>query len=72
VTEEEARGQVIDEWKRWAKSQGIGAKGTNVDAMQFHFDHLHKERPHLLAFTSSGNKWQIVQSWLSDAGLISL
>jgi hypothetical protein len=70
MLKKEAEERVIDEWFVWARSQGIAGKGKGTDALQF-FAYLRRDRRHLLNFTASGDKWQIVHGWLQFRGLVS-
>jgi hypothetical protein len=62
MTQEEARPQIVREWKRWKLSHA-GRDGT---AMFIFFGTLQREQPHLLTFRYSGDKWQRVHGWLMN------
>lgn len=55
---------VIAEWDRWAELNPDDAKIMN--GMMF-FTYLQRERPDLLSFKSSSDKWQDVHGWLLRA-----
>jgi hypothetical protein len=56
-----AKGPVIQEWDAWSKLHPDEAMQMN--GMMF-FIHLEKNRPDLLRFKASGDKWQVVHGWL--------
>jgi hypothetical protein len=58
---DEAKWAIIREWDDWAPKHPDDAKIMN--GMMF-FTYLQKERPDLLEFKSSGDKWQDVHGWL--------
>jgi len=56
-----AKWAVIREWDAWAPKH---ANEPSVsDGMNFFF-YLQKQRPDLLNFRASGDKWQVVHAWL--------
>lgn len=69
MTKEDARRATLSEWHVWSAGKNL-AKPTGTDAMEF-FNFLQRERDHLLAFRTPGDKWQIVHGWLLRAGVVS-
>ena len=66
----EAKKLVLQEWDDWAPKnvpQGQQARGT--DGLIF-FGYLQSQRPHLLQFKTSRDRWQTVHGWLARAGKI--
>ena len=62
---------IIDEWDKWAEGKiSKGEKGTDVQGLEFH-SYLGREKPLLLEFKYSGNRWQQVKVWLREAERIS-
>jgi hypothetical protein len=58
-----------EEWRSWAAETKI--KNPNGrDGLRF-FCFLEIECKHLLVFRASGDKWQVVHSWLLRAKLVS-
>jgi hypothetical protein len=53
---------VIHEWDNWAALHPDDLNSPS--AGMFFFTHLQKEKPELLSFRSSGDKWQTVHGWL--------
>lgn len=67
----DAKPLVISEWREWRRKKlPSDKKPTGTDGLVF-FGHLRKNRPDLLDFRYSGDKWQIVHSWLLSAGLVT-
>jgi hypothetical protein len=60
---------ILDEWRKWADSQGLDERATGRDGSLF-FTHLQRNHSHMLAFRCSGDKWQRVKAWLQNAGLV--
>jgi hypothetical protein len=69
MTQEEARQAILREWRAWIPSQGVG-EPSGRDALAF-YQHLRNSRPHLLAFSSRGDRWQVVHGWLLRDRLVS-
>ena len=69
MTKDEARAAIRIEWVVWARATKI-KNATGADALLF-FNYLQAERPDLLAFKASGDKWQVVHSWLLKARLVA-
>ena len=69
MTKGEARVHIIAEWQEWTNRHKVVA-ANGVRGLMF-FGYLQRERPHLLAFTSSGDNWQVVHGWLLKAGFVS-
>jgi hypothetical protein len=63
-----ARRAVIREYDAWAAEHGHDAAKTR-DGVIF-FEYLRRERPDLLDFPFSGDKWKIVQRWLRTWGRV--
>ena len=69
MTKDEAKQKILAEWSSWASTNAI-AVPRGADALAF-FGYLQGYRSELLAFRSSGDKWQVVHGWLLNARLIS-
>jgi len=69
MTQDEAKRRIVSEFRSWARAQNKPAP-NGTDGFIF-FGYLQQERPHLLAFGSSGDKWQTVHGWLLRASLVS-
>jgi hypothetical protein len=69
MTQDEARPLILDAFRAWIKDQDF-KEARGHDALIF-FGYLQTAMPHLLSFKYSGDKWQIVKSWLMNAGLVS-
>lgn len=68
---EDARVEIVGEFRRWwADREADQGQATGNDGMVF-LGYLRKEKPHLLDFKASGDKWQIVHGWLLRADLVS-
>ena len=66
----EAKRLILQEWDDWvAKNLPHGQKARGTDGLIF-FGYLQKQRPHLLEFKTSGDRWLTVHGWLSRAGKI--
>lgn len=62
MLKEEAKRAILLEWRQWSERTG----NFNVDGLRF-FGFLRTERPDLLNFRSSGDKWQVISGWLQNA-----
>jgi hypothetical protein len=69
MTKEQARLGTMREWSRWRDANGVSAGASGNDALRF-FSHLQSDRPDLLNFRSSRNKWQVVHDWLLSIGAV--
>lgn len=69
MKKDDARQQVLSEWRRWASAAGKD-KATGQDGFAFYFD-LQRTHSHLLNFRDSGDRWQTVHAWLLAARLVS-
>jgi hypothetical protein len=69
MTKEQARRAVLAEWDPWTKATNVN-NANGRDGLTF-FGFVQRERPQLLAFRASGDKWQTVHSWLFSARLVS-
>jgi hypothetical protein len=70
MKKDEAKRLVLQEWDDWAtKNLPPGHKASGTDGLIF-FGYLQKQRPHLLEFKTSGDRWLTVHGWLSRAGKI--
>jgi len=66
----EAKRLILREWDDWAvKNVPPGQKAMGTDGLIF-FGYLQSQRPHLLEFKSSSDRWPIVHGWLSREGKI--
>jgi hypothetical protein len=62
-----ARSAELAEWDSWSKSN----PGDTAASASLFYSHLLKNRPDLLEFKySTGDKSQLIQSWLLTAGRI--
>lgn len=66
MTQDEARREILAEWRKWRKADNLTAP-TGTDGLVF-FGWLRNNRPDLLSFKASGDKWQRVHAWLRGAG----
>jgi hypothetical protein len=67
---DEAKKLVLREWDDWAvKNVPRGQKAMGADGLIF-FGYLQSQRPHLLEFKTTGDRWQTVHGWLSREGKI--
>ena len=68
---EEARREIIRYWRAWrAENLPDDKDTTSMDALAF-YDYLRSNRSDLLDFKFSGDKYQQIQSWLRERGLVS-
>jgi hypothetical protein len=71
MKKEDAKRLIISEWRDWKKTRPPSDnKPTGTDALIF-FGNLQSNHPELLDFRYSGDKWQIVHSWLLSSGLVT-
>ena len=64
MRKEDAKAAIIQEWDSWKrKNLKSDHKATGRDGLIF-FGYLRQERPDLLTFKSSGDRWQVVHGWL--------
>ena len=71
VLQEHARRAIIADFGIWAAENLDRRPATAADSKVF-FGHLQSDRRHLLEFRHPcPDKWQVVHSWLSGAGLLS-
>ena len=67
---DQAKQSIVAEWDLWSASNKI-TNATAGDKLKF-YNFILKERPHLLDFKASGDKWQDVHSWLIQSRRVSL
>ena len=67
---EQAKQKIVAEWDSWSSSNKI-TNATAEDKLTF-YNHLLKERPDLLDFKASGDKWQDMHSWLIQSRRVSV
>jgi hypothetical protein len=71
ILQSDAKRIITDYFKVWAAERVSGRTATGSDGVLF-FAHLQAEKRQLLEFRHpSTDKLQVVQSWLSGAGLVS-
>jgi hypothetical protein len=70
MNRERAKQNVVVEWDSWSASNKI-TNAMAEDKLTF-YAHLLKERPDLLDFNASGDKWQDVHSWLIRSRRVSV
>jgi hypothetical protein len=63
-----ARRAIIREWDNWARNNPEDSKG-GAAAVLF-FNYLQDDKPELLDFYSTGDKWQTVHGWLRREGCV--
>ena len=61
-TVEEAKKLIVTEWRAWSKQHG---SYSGYHMLTF-FNWLQKDRPHLLSFRCTGDKWQRVHGSLQS------
>ena len=68
MTKDEAKPLVIREWDSWATEHlQPDQEGSGTDGLAF-FVNLQSERPDLLMFEATGDRWQTVHGWLLQEG----
>jgi hypothetical protein len=71
ILQSDARRIITDYFKVWAAERTPGRAANGSDSVLF-FEHLQAEKRQLLEFRHpSTDKQQVVQSWLSGAGLLA-
>jgi hypothetical protein len=71
MTKDDARRQILAEWRTWAPNHARAApKPNGMDGLMFFAD-LQRTNSHLLNFKDRGDKWQTVHGWLLRDGLVS-
>lgn len=65
----DARIQIIREWHGWVEETHPDRLPSGNVALGF-YGHLQTNRPDLLNFRASGDKWQVVHGWLLNARLV--
>lgn len=68
MTPSEAKLRILAEWRTWIGHRQSAVAHTAAEALTF-FKVLEQNKPELLEFDSA-DKWDFVQSWLLNAGLI--
>jgi hypothetical protein len=63
MKKEEARVHVIHEWTSWQREN---AGDSHITNMLLFYNWLQANRPEILSFRSSGDKWQVVRGWIQD------
>lgn len=63
MKKEDARMYVIQEWSSWQRQNAGDSHATN---MMLFYNWLTANRPIILSFRSSGDKWQVVKGWIQD------
>jgi hypothetical protein len=66
MKQDEARRRILAEWPSWSATE---SEPTRMNGLMF-YAFLQSERPHLLEFRSSGDRWQYVHIWLKREGLV--
>ena len=70
MKKDEAKRLVLQEWDDWAaKNVPPGQRARGTDGLIF-FGYLQSQRPDLLKFKASGDRWLIVHGWLAREGKI--
>lgn len=69
IKKSDAKKQILAEWYDWwAENCQDGERASIMGLIEF-WEHLKSEKPQLLDFRGT-NKYQIVQAWLSEAGVL--
>jgi hypothetical protein len=68
MTPAEAKMRILAEWRTWIGHRQAAISHTTDEAMAF-FKEIEQNKPDLVSFDGP-DKWQLVRSWLLDAGLI--
>jgi hypothetical protein len=64
MRESDAETAILLEWRTWApRNFPSRPELTKADAQMF-FAYLQTEKPQLLAFETTRDKWQVVHGWL--------
>jgi hypothetical protein len=58
----DAEREIVAEWHRW-KANRSDRKSVATDPLIF-YGHLRGQRPDLLAFKCSGDRWKMIRAWL--------
>jgi hypothetical protein len=70
MKKDEAKRLVLQEWDDWAaKNIPSRQQARGTDGLVF-FGYLQSQRPHLLEFKTSSDRWLTVHGWLARAGKI--
>jgi hypothetical protein len=69
VKNDEGRRAILAEWRAWVTANGK-SNPNGMDGLMF-FSDMHREKPDLLRFRTSGDPWQDVHSWLLRDRLVS-
>ncbi len=64
ITQADAKTAILEAWRVSPKG---GRDNFPVDGISF-FQMLQNDKPHLLRFKYSGDKWQAVKGWIQDHG----
>ena len=64
LAQTEAKAAILDEWYAWPKG---GRDNFPFDGIRF-YQTLKQNKPNLLRFKCSGDKWQVVKGWVQDRG----
>jgi hypothetical protein len=71
ILQSDAKRIITEYFRVWAADRVLGRTANGSDSVQF-FEHLQSEKRQLLEFRHpSTDKQQVVQSWLSGAGLVT-
>lgn len=71
MREADSERAVLIEWSNWApRNCPNRPQLERADALMF-FAYLQTEKPQLLSFQSSRDKWTVVHGWLLSRGLVA-
>ena len=71
ILQSDAKRIITEYFRVWAAERVPGRAANGSDSVEF-FEHLQSEKKQLLEFRHpSTDKQQVVQSWLSKAGLVT-
>jgi hypothetical protein len=71
MKKDDAKAGVLQEFRRWRARPGNANELADGHTALLFFNWITVDKPELLAFKTSGDKWQIVHGWLLNAGQIS-
>jgi hypothetical protein len=71
ILQSDAKRIITEYFRVWSAERLLGRAANGSDSVEF-FEHLQSEKKQLLEFRHpSTDKQQVVQSWLSGAGLVT-
>jgi hypothetical protein len=71
ILQEDAKRAILADFSIWSAENLGGRPATDAEGLKF-FGHLKLDRQQLLQFRHPNlDKWEVVRSWLTGAGLVS-